>query len=85
MFRQILKSVIQTFRFPPAYDRHSEMPTRSRGSVLVTGQLPPPQQQLGAHRPHCFRSTLSLAFPAAVVCHCMLVGSSGPPHASGMM
>lgn len=41
--------------------------------------------RIGAHLPHCFRSTLSLAFPSAVVCHCMLVGSSGPPHASGMM
>ena len=33
--------------------------------------------------PHPARSVLSLAFAAAVVCHCMLDGASAPPQASG--
>jgi hypothetical protein len=35
--------------------------------------------------PQPFRSTWSFAFAAAVVCHCMLVGASAPPQASGVM
>jgi hypothetical protein len=35
--------------------------------------------------PHCFRSTRSLTFAAAVVCHCMFSGKSSPPQASGLM
>src|SRR5262245_88253 len=31
------------------------------------------------------RSHLSFAFAAAVVCHCMLEGESGPPQASGLI
>jgi hypothetical protein len=31
-----------------------------------------------------FLSVLSLALPAATVCHCMLPGESAPPHSSGL-
>jgi hypothetical protein len=30
------------------------------------------------------RSTLSFALASAIVCHCILLGSSAPPHASGL-
>lgn len=35
------------------------------------------------HRRQFFRSTLSFALPSAIVCHCMLLGASAPPQASG--
>jgi hypothetical protein len=34
-----------------------------------------PRQPFNSHR--------SLALPSAIVCHCMLLGASGPPQASG--
>jgi hypothetical protein len=35
-------------------------------------------------RPQPLRSVLSLALPSAMVCHCMLLGASAPPQASGL-
>ena len=34
---------------------------------------------------HPIRSVLSFAFASATVCHCILLGASAPPHASGLM
>jgi len=50
-----------------------------RSAVDVIGSGPP-----ASHR-QPFRSTLSLAFAAATVCHCMLPELSAPPHASATM
>jgi len=35
--------------------------------------------------PHIPSSNLSLILPSLIVCHCILIGLSGPPHANGTM
>jgi hypothetical protein len=37
------------------------------------------------HFPHPFLSHLSFALASAAVCHCILLGVSAPPQASGLM
>jgi hypothetical protein len=65
------------------HERYRKLIIEVKDPGAVVAQL----QTVGAapHRPQPFRSTLSLAFPAATVCHCMLLGASAPPQASGLM
>ena len=55
----------------------AELPTfqRSVKRTALQNQLRPYSRQA--------LSVLSLAFAAATVCHCILVGASAPPHSSG--
>jgi hypothetical protein len=56
---------------PEAYEKGRRAPP-CRGQSLT---LP--------YRPQLFRSHLSLALAARIVCHCRLETASGPPQASG--